>query len=189
MPDMNKQSQTNGKDRTNPSARRWIDIVVRFLITILLLMLLLTLNRCSQPGGWLSRPRSGDTPVPPSNQPDLTVTHASIELETGGACDYESTDLGVRVWLKNAGQGDAGGFTVEVNGLRQDVPAGLPAGERLSLWFSGYIHSAENMIVIDTDGVVNESDETNNSFNQRLPIPTLPPPCTPSSALPVVTVV
>jgi hypothetical protein len=108
------------------------------------------------------------------------VTYASIELETGGACDYTSTQLGVRVWLKNSGDTSAGPFVVEVNGAPQTVGA-LAAGDTLSMWFAGYVHDGENTVAVDAKAQVEESREDNNQLSQRLPIPTLPPACTPSS--------
>ena len=110
--------------------------------------------------------------------PDLTVASAKIELETGGACSYSSTQLGVRVEIQNIGAADAGPFIVETNGAQQSV-AGLPAGQTASLWFPGYNATAENVVSVDVHNQVVESNEDNNHFAQQLPVPTLPPTCTP----------
>jgi hypothetical protein len=112
-------------------------------------------------------------------RPDLVVSNVRVELETGGACDYTSTDLGLTVLIKNTGPADAGPFEVEANGARQTVEAGLPAGQTARLWFQGYAHSGENVILADADSQVKEIDETNNQFSGMVPIPTLPPTCTP----------
>jgi pSer/pThr/pTyr-binding forkhead associated (FHA) protein len=119
---------------------------------------------------------SGAADVP--TQPDLVISRVQIELETGGACDFVSTQLGVRVWIANDGQGDAGPFVVDVNDARQSVAAGLAAGQTASLWFAGYA-SGENSVIVDAASEVQESDEDNNRLSQMVPIPTLPPTCTP----------
>ena len=113
---------------------------------------------------------------------DLVVEYGQIELESAGACDYASTQLGVRVWIRNAGGADAGPFVVEANGVQQSVPNGLAAGQSISLWFSGYVQSGENRISVDATAQVPESNEENNQASLMLPIPTLPPTCTPPPA-------
>ena len=113
--------------------------------------------------------------------PDLVVIGMSITLETGGACDYTSTQLGVRVFFGNVGSADAGSFVVEVNGAQQTVAMGLAQGGSDSLWFSGYIFGPEeNVAVVDATFQVEESNEDNNTLAQIVPIPTLPQPCTPT---------
>jgi hypothetical protein len=111
--------------------------------------------------------------------PDLVVEHSQIELESGGGCDYASTQLGIRVWIQNAGGADAGPFVVEVNGVPQSVASGLAAGQDTSLWFPGYAQAGENTVRMDATDQVQESNEGNNLVSQMLPIPTLPPTCTP----------
>ncbi len=126
------------------------------------------------------------TGVPGLDQPlpDLVVKHVQIELESGGGCDYTSTELGVRVWVENSGRADAGPFVIEVNGVQQPVPEGLASGQGISVWFTGYVHDGENRILVDVTSQVQEADEQNNTFSTRLPIPTLPPTCTPPPAEP-----
>jgi hypothetical protein len=133
----------------------------------------------------LSSPGAADAPtaaMPDSPLPDLVATYAKIELETGRACDYLSTELGVRLWIKNQGDADAGPFAVDVNDSRQRVGEGLASGGTMSLWFAGYVHSGENVIVVDAALEVEEADEENNTLSQLVPIPTLPPTCTPLPA-------
>ena len=124
------------------------------------------------------------TKGPSQSLPDLIVKYAQIELESGGNCDVSSTELGVRVEIENVGGAGAGPFVVEANGVRQAVPEGLAAGEGLRLWFTGYVYDSENSIIVDAASQVQESDEDNNSFSERLPIPTPPPTCTPSATEP-----
>ncbi len=111
--------------------------------------------------------------------PDLTIKRVQIELESGGDCDYASTQLGIRVVIENAGDAKAGPFAVEGNGSRQTVSEGLAPGQTISLWFTGYVHDGENTVVVDAASEVQEGDEENNTLSQRLPVPTLPPTCTP----------
>ncbi len=121
-------------------------------------------------------------------QPDLAVQQIQIELESGGACDYRSTQLGTRVWIANVGGADAGPFVVEVNGVAQSVPDGLASGQTISLWFAGYIHDGENTVLVDSTSEVQDPNRGNNATSQRLPVPTLPPTCTPLPArLPTAT--
>jgi len=122
------------------------------------------------------------TPAGAAELPDLVIRGARIELESGGACDYTSTALGVRLIVENAGPVAAGPFEVEVNGQRQQVVNGLAAGESVSLWFAGY--GARNTILVDAASQVQESDEDNNRFSQPLPVPTLPLPCTATPGAP-----
>ncbi len=121
---------------------------------------------------------------PNETLPDLAMKSIKIELETGGACDYASTQLGVAVVVENMGDADAGEFVVEVNGTRQTVSAGLAPKETVSLWFEGYGQDGENWVIIDTAFQVEESRKDNNMISQRLPVPTLPPACTPSPTKP-----
>ena len=118
----------------------------------------------------------GESPKP---LPDLIIGHAKIELETGGSCAYASTQLGVRLTVENAGNADAGPFVIDVYGTQQAVDSGLAAGQTVSLWQAGTHGGDGGAIVVDATQQVVESDESNNSFAQMLPIPTLPIPCTP----------
>ena len=120
---------------------------------------------------------------PGSDQPlpDLIVKHAQIALETGNSCDYASTTLGIMVWVENVGNADADPFVVEANGIRQMVAEGLEAGQTITIWFAGYVPDGENIILVDAASQVEEIREDNNALSQRLPVPTLPPTCTPAS--------
>ncbi len=159
----------------------WLGVGIRLLATLLILLLTAAVNRCTVPGLPATVPV---TTVPPTQEtlparPDLLVGYVAIELETGGACNYTSTQLGLSVLIKNVGQGATGPFVVEANGARQEVSGGLAAGETIRLWFEGYQYGGENRVTVDVDSQVQESDEGNNSFAQMVPIPTLPPTCTP----------
>jgi hypothetical protein len=126
------------------------------------------------------------TPIPDRDPPlpDLAVKSLKIELETGNDCDYRSTQLGLSLVVENRGNADAAKFVVEANGELQTVEAGLAAGKTVSLWFEGYQRDGESRVIIDAGAEVQESDKDNNLVSQRLPIPTLPPPCTPLPTVP-----
>ncbi len=126
------------------------------------------------------------TPTAAGDLPDLVARWMNIQIETGAACDYTSTALGVRIIVANDGRGDAGAFAVDVNRQRQEL-AGLAAGARADLWFGGFVNDGENVAVVDVAHQVPESDENNNRLAQRLPVPTLPPTCTPPPASPPAT--
>jgi hypothetical protein len=113
--------------------------------------------------------------------PDLTVQRLWITLRTGHSCNYTSTVLGVRIFFENTGHAGAGPFVVEVNGAQQYFASGLGAGLSDSLWFPGYVAFDENVGIVDATFLVTESDETNNVYAQVLPVPTLPPTCTPTA--------
>ncbi|HSJ58715.1 MAG TPA: DUF5107 domain-containing protein [Anaerolineae bacterium] len=111
--------------------------------------------------------------------PDLLVRGVVTTLETGGDCDYTSTQLGSRVTIANEGEAPSGPFILELNGVRFPVTATVPAGDTISPWFPNYAYGSETRIVLDVDDEVEESNEENNVFQAMVPIPTLPPTCTP----------
>ena len=120
------------------------------------------------------------TATPTALLPDLIIHSMQITLENGGACNYTSTSLGIRVTVANVGQADAGPFAVDVNGGHQaTVAAGLTAGATTSVWIGHYL-PGQNTATVDAGVQVAESNENNNSLTQQLPIPTLPPTCTPT---------
>ena len=112
--------------------------------------------------------------------PDLTIKAMRIELETGGACDYTSTQLGVRVQFQNIGRADAGPFVVEANGEGRTVASGLGSGQADTIWIPRYVYLGVNTAIVDATFQVIESNEDNNQLSGYLPIPTLPPTCTPT---------
>ena len=124
------------------------------------------------------------TPTPSSPLSDLTVQQVKIELETLGPCMLGPAPLGVRAVIENVGRADAGPFMVVINDTEVEVPQGLPAGEQVALWASGYASGAENRVLVDAASQVEESDEDNNLFSQMVPIPTPLPICTPTPAEP-----
>ncbi|MGD8736260.1 MAG: DUF5107 domain-containing protein [Anaerolineae bacterium] len=118
----------------------------------------------------------------PSPLPDLAFRSVKIELETAADCGYDDTALGLAIVIENKGEADAGPFVVEALGERQTVDGGLAAGQEVRIWFQGYGYLQENPVLLDATSAIDESDEDNNSFSEMLPIPTLPPTCTPPPA-------
>jgi hypothetical protein len=139
---------------------------------------LMSLSTSSGPTVTLIPPPTGET----TPLPDLVVNYVQITLETGGNCDYTSTQLGTRVVVENVGAGKAGPFVVDVDGSQQTAEAGLAPGQAASLWFPTYAYGGETKIVIDPASQIAESNKENNTFSQMVPIPTLPPTCTPPAA-------
>ena len=112
--------------------------------------------------------------------PDLVITGIAVQLESGGDCGYTSTALGLRVSIKNQGDNPAGPFVVVAYGSQAIEVPGLESGAAVSLWLEGYAYSGENTVLVDATHMVVESDESNNVVARLLPIPTLPPTCTPT---------
>jgi hypothetical protein len=112
----------------------------------------------------------------PNGGPDLVVDAMWIELETGGGC-YVSTTLGVRARVRNQGNAPAGPSLVGINGTNVAV-SGLAAGATTMAWVPGYEYPDPEVAIADVTLLVAESDETDNTYIQYAPIPTLPPACT-----------
>lgn len=121
-------------------------------------------------------PDANGTPTASTGLPNLKISMMFYQIETGDACltSDNISGFGVGVWVTNTGTDDAGPFDVVVNGLSQTVE-GLAAGESIRVWFST---GSEANVQVDSTNAIAESDETDNSREQRLPIPTLPMMCT-----------
>jgi hypothetical protein len=159
---------------------------------LLYLVLLVAALACGPPASPSLTPTATAAPAlagPPAHAlPDLLVGRVATTLETGGACDAGSAQLGTRVEVGNVGSGDAGPFVVEVNGLRQTVASGLPAGGTTTLWFPTYSSPAAGVqwqqaatkVLVDAERQVEEGDEENNAALLRVPMPTPVGTCTPA---------
>ena len=110
---------------------------------------------------------------PPAQLSDLTIVQMQIELQNTG-CFTPGDPMGVRAWIKNNGQAAAGGFAIRVNDVEQTVN-GLGMGETTAVFFPGYSNPVT--AISDPAGSITESDETNNSRSEMLPVPTPPLPC------------
>lgn len=111
-------------------------------------------------------------------QPDLIIVDMSITMLTIPPCPTGSELLGTLVSFRNSGNDDAGPFDVELNGQVINV-AGLAMGAGGSVWFAGQAIPGNTTAVIDFNLAVSESNETNNSFAQLLPLPSAVATCTP----------
>lgn len=125
-----------------------------------------------------------DTPRPANSaNPDLIVDYMYVEMEGryGEGCVVPFTPYGIRVVVRNIGETAADTFTVEVNGFRQPVAGGLPAGQWIELHFSGTVNSGQHQAYVDAANEVAESNEDNNTLQFQAPTPSPPPLCTPTS--------
>lgn len=131
------------------------------------------------------RLRSPSTPDP--NLPNLVISQLFYQLQTGDACldpnRKNAIPMGVGMWIANVGKGDAGNFNVNANGVDQNVTQGLLAGKNIRLWFP--VESVVD-VRLDTTNLVMESNEQDNTRQERLPIPTQPAFC-PTTATPTAT--
>jgi len=116
------------------------------------------------------------TPTASQLLPDLAIDMVRIELEVI-SCLSPGNPLGVRVFFDNIGQTAAGSFVVDVNGVTQTV-SGLPANAGQALFFPGAGNPVT--VTLDSTNLVTESNETNNTFSDMVPVPTAPLPCTPT---------
>jgi photosystem II stability/assembly factor-like uncharacterized protein len=111
----------------------------------------------------------------PNQQPlaELSIEDIRIELQNT-SCLLAGDVLGTRVWIKNNGQAAAGAFTVTVNNIQQTVN-GLGIGETTALFFPTSTSPA--IAVVDSTNAIPESNETNNTRVEMVPVPTAPLPC------------
>ena len=119
---------------------------------------------------------------PSGGGPDLYIYAMEIVLETGGGCHFGSPVLGVSVTIHNKGTAPAGPFTLTVNGVDFNFP-GLDPAFLAAHWFAGYNNPGPETAFVDSTSQVDEWLETNNQVSQVLPIPTLPPMCTPTPTM------
>ena len=139
----------------------------------------LTRTRTPTPTSTAYGPPPGPTATPGGQPPDLIVQ--SMGIAGNQNCFGAGFQLGIRVYLKNNGTGNAGAFVVDVNGAQQTVSGGLAAGQTTSLWFAGYKSPpTPNNAYVDFTNLVVESNESNNLLSQLLPVPTPPVNCTPT---------
>jgi len=105
--------------------------------------------------------------------PDLTIGSVRISFPSG-ICFNPGEAEALRVDVTNSGSAPAGAFTVKAGSEEQPV-SGLAAGETKTVTFSTYTNPVS--VVVDSGGVVAESNEANNSRSDFVPVPTAPLPC------------
>ena len=137
---------------------------------LILLVGMLTIS-CAMLNAFLTKP------APPLS--DLAIVNIGYGTDPYG-CSLPTTQFTLEVAITNKGTADAGPFTVNVDGILQTVSQGLGAGKYLSLTFF-HASQAYHTVVIDPENAIQESDKTNNRKTDILPpLPSLPPPCTPT---------
>lgn len=124
---------------------------------------------------WTTPVAPTPTPSPTASAilPDLTIVQLNIEQQNT-SCLMPGDPMGVRARIQNNGQAAAGSFVVRVDGAEQTV-SGLGIGETTIVFFSGYTNPTTAMV--DATNLIAESDETNNSRSEMVPIATPPLPC------------
>ena len=137
-------------------------------------------------------PTSDSTPTP-TPLPDLVIaiearlkSNPRIEWEDGcivsssASLPFHVSEITAHV--RNVGGGDAGGFTVQLNNAATETVDGLKAGASTTVVFSTSARS-ENVAVVDASSSIDESDESNNTAEAFIPVPTITPlpTCTPES--------
>lgn len=126
------------------------------------------------------------TPTGTAAGVDLVVTRMQITSRSSGC---PQGPLGLLVTVANIGSAAAGPFAVTANSSPAQTVAGLAAGASASLWFSGYAYGSANSATVDSAGQVAESNESNNTLIQYVPIPTplYCPTATPTPGTPTPT--
>ena len=137
-------------------------------------------------------PEPTSTPTP-TLLPDLVIViearlKSNPSIVWGDGCVVSSSSTvpfhvgEVTARVGNVGGGDAGSFTVQLNNAVTETVDGLKAGAYKTVVFSTSARS-EHVAVVDADSSIDESDESNNTAETFIPVPTLVPPaptCTPT---------
>ena len=138
-------------------------------------------------------PNSDITP-PTTPLPDLVIEiEARLipnpRIEWGDRCIVSSSSTlpwhlaEITAHVRNVGGGHAGNFTVQVNNAVTEIVDGLKAGAYTDVVFSTRPRS-EYVAVVDAGSLIDESDESNNTAETFMEVPTLvapAPTCTPKS--------
>lgn len=146
----------------------------------LLLLLIALLSACQSSATIVpSTVTPTPSPVPTAKAfPNLSTSAVLYERESGGQCLplHHNGFMGVSVWITNTGAGDAGEFSVYVNGAGLLITQGLKAGEGFHLWVPS--NEPKAYVSVDAGQAISESDETDNDLRiEHLPVPTEPPMC------------
>ena len=137
---------------------------------------------------------TSDITLPPTPLPDLVIEiEARLipnpHIEWGDGCVVSSSSTlpwylaEITAHVRNVGGGHAGNFTVQVNNAVTEIVDGLKAGAYTDVVFSTRPRS-EYVAVVNAGSLIDESDESNNTSETFVEIPTLVPPaptCTPKS--------
>lgn len=114
-----------------------------------------------------------------ASKPDLIIKLIYLEMEGRQSnCVEAYAPYEIRVLVENIGLTSAEPFVVDLNGTRQQVDAGLAAGQFIELHFTGTTPSGQYEAFADVTDQVVEQQENNNSLSFQAPTPTPPPLCT-----------
>jgi len=129
-------------------------------------------------------PTPTNTPTPPpAAKPDLIVTGMSITYDGDNNGFICSKGLGLSVSVKNQGTAAVtGSFAVKANNTTGTITSGLAVGVTKTIWIKDYIYiSGPNVVTVDVNNQIAESNEANNTVSQMVPVPTQPLQCVPTS--------
>ena len=136
---------------------------------------------------------TSDSAAQPTPLPDLVIaiearlkSNPGIVWEDGCIVSSGATlpfhVVEITAHVRNVGGGDAGSFTVRLNDAVTVTVDGLKAGASTTVVVSMSARS-KYVAVVDADSSIEESDESNNTTETLIPIPTVVPlpTCTPKS--------
>ena len=129
-------------------------------------------------------PEPTPTPLP---LPDLVPEDVQYGFAPWPVCrispdELETTPGTYRIVVRNHGTADSGPFVVDVNGLSHATVQRLAVGAVTVVEITGIIRPGDNIVTVDVDSQVQETDEDNNTtrFALLIPTPVPPPVCTPT---------
>ena len=136
---------------------------------------------------------TSDSAAQPTPLPDLVIAiearlKSNPGIVWGDGCIVSSGAtlpfhvVEITAHVRNVGGGDAGSFTVRLNDAVTVTVDGLKAGASTTVVVSMSARS-KYVAVVDADSSIEESDESNNTTETLIPIPTVVPlpTCTPKS--------
>ena len=110
-------------------------------------------------------------------KPDLAIGTIQITYSQENN-KFDCKQLGRLVTIKNQGTvAVTKPFTVKVNETAQTFSKTIEPGATTFMWFPDDRYSGETTVSLDSDGVIDEVNETNNQITKRVPIPTQPHEC------------
>lgn len=123
------------------------------------------------------QPSIENRPTQDGTLPDLLLLgFPGITVRDTTVCN-DFGPLGTNMIIVNQGGTDSGEFEIQLNGnVRYNIP-NIPAQSRMVIRLER-LYSSE--LHIDVTNVVEEQNEDNNIYTERVPIPTQPPTCTPT---------
>lgn len=111
--------------------------------------------------------------------PDLVISAGAVTItgQESVTCLTDTFQLGTKIWVSNIGSLPAGPFEISLDGQLYTFEGQIIPGDNGEIWLN---QSYVNEIVLDPNNLIEEADESNNLFNQVVPVPTPPAACTPT---------